>query len=97
MSIKATRPIADRIIVRPEHPEDVTPGGIVLPDAAQEGPTRGKVVAVGSGRMLESGSRVPMEVSEGDDVVFGAYGGVEIGIDGEQFVVLREAEVLYVC
>ena len=90
------RPIADRIVVKREDVSDVTPGGIVLPDAAQDKPTRGRVVAVGSGRLLDDGSRVAMEVNEGDTVVFSAYGGTEVEIGGEAFIVLRESDVLFV-
>lgn len=90
------KPIADRIVVKREAADEVTPGGIVLPDNAKDKPTRGRVVAVGSGRLLDDGTRCPMEVAEGDNVVFGAYGGTEVEIDGEELIVLRESDVLFV-
>ena len=74
----------------------MTPGGIVLPDASKDKPARGRVVAVGSGKLLDDGSRVAMEVADGDTVVFSTYGGTDVDIDGETFVVLRESDVLFV-
>jgi len=90
------KPIEDRIIVKRDAPQEETPGGIVLPEQAVDTPSRGTVVAVGPGRQLENGTRSTMEVNVGDMVVFGQYGGTNIEIGGEDFVVMRETEVLFV-
>ena len=90
------RPIADHIVVRPEEAADTTPGGIVLPDAAKDKQTRGLVVAVGIGQLRQDGSRADMEVAEGDTIVYTRYGGTEVDIDDETFVVIRESDVLLI-
>ena len=88
------RPLDDRVVVRPTEAEEVTSGGIVLPDSAQEKPQRGKVVAVGEGRLLESGSRGEPSVAVGDEVIYGKFGGADIEVDGEEVKILREGEIL---
>ncbi len=90
------KPLADRVVVEPIEEEVTTKGGIVLPDTAKEKPQRGKVIAVGSGKLLENGERVPLEVKEGDIVVFAKYGGTEIEIDGEEYIILSERDLLAV-
>ena len=90
------KPLADRVVVEPIEEEVTTKGGIVLPDTAKEKPQKGKVIAVGSGKLLESGERVPLEVKEGDVVVFAKYGGSEIEIDGNEYVILSERDLLAV-
>ena len=90
------RPLGDRLIVKRDEADEVTPGGIVLPDSSKELLHRGRVTAVGNGKRLENGSRQPMDVNEGDRIVFGTYAGTEIEIDGEPYVVLREDDVLLV-
>ena len=87
-------PLDDRIVVEPLEAEETTAGGIVLPDAAKEKPQRGKVVAVGPGRLLESGERCAVAVAVGDEVLFGKYGGTEIEVDGSEVKILRESDVL---
>ena len=87
-------PLDDRVVVQPTDAEETTAGGIVLPDAAQEKPQRGSVVAVGPGRLLESGERCSMSVGVGDEVLFGKYGGTEIEVDGEEVKILRESDIL---
>ncbi len=87
-------PLDDRIVVRPGEAEEKTAGGIVLPDAAKEKPQRGTVLAVGPGRLLDSGQRSPVSVEVGDQVLFGKYGGTEIEIDGEEVKILRESDIL---
>lgn len=87
-------PLDDRVVVEPMGAEETTAGGIVLPDAAQEKPQRGKVVAVGPGRLLESGERCAVSVEVGDEVLFGKYGGTEIEIDGQEIKILREGDIL---
>ena len=88
------RPLDDRVVVKVLDAEEKTDGGIVLPDTAKEKPSRGEVVAIGVGRLLESGDRAPMAVSKGDTVLFGRYSGNEIKISGKEHNVMRETEVL---
>ena len=90
------KPLGDRVVVKRIEEEPKTKGGIVLPDTAKEKPQKGKVIAVGTGRVLENGQRVPLEVKEGDIVVFAKYGGTEIEIDGEEYVILSERDRLAV-
>jgi chaperonin GroES len=88
------RPLDDNIIVKPAKAEEVTAGGIVLPDAAQEKPLKGEVVATGPGRMLKNGKRLEPNVKRGDNVMFGKYSGSDVKIDGVEHKILREAEIL---
>jgi len=90
------RPLDDRVLVRPEEAEEKTAGGIVLPDTAKEKPARGEIIAVGIGKLLENGTRVPMSLKVGDRVIYGKYSGSEIKIDGVAHNILRETEVLAV-
>ena len=90
------KPLGDRVVVKRIEEEPKTKGGIVLPDTAKEKPQKGKVIAVGTGRVLENGQRVPLEGKEGDIVVFAKYGGTEIEIDGEEYVILSERDLLAV-
>jgi chaperonin GroES len=87
------QPLGDRLIVRSIEAEDVTASGIVLPDTAKEKPQRGKVLAAGPGR-YEDGKRIPLDVTEGDEVIYSKYGGTEVKIDGEDLLILRESDVL---
>jgi chaperonin GroES len=87
-------PLDDRVVVRPNAAEEVTSGGIVLPDAAREKQQRGTVVAVGPGRLLDSGERSAPSVAVGDQVLFGKYGGTDIEVDGEEVKILRESDIL---
>ncbi len=88
------RPLDDRVIVEVSPAEETTAGGILLPDNAKEKPQRGKVVAVGPGKLLESGERGPLSVAVGDEVIFGKYGGTEIEVNGEEIKILRESDIL---
>lgn len=88
------RPVGDRVVVKPAAKEEVTKSGIVLPDTAKEKPQEGTVVAVGSGRLLENGERVALDVHEGDRVLFAKYGGTEFKLDGEELLVLKENDIL---
>ncbi|WP_457637842.1 co-chaperone GroES [Oceanithermus sp.] len=90
------KPLADRVVVEPIEEEVTTKGGIVLPDTAKEKPQKGKVIAVGSGKLLENGERVPLEVKKGDIVVFAKYGGTEIEIEGNEYIILSERDLLAV-
>ena len=88
------RTLDDRIVVQPLEAEETTAGGIVLPDSAQEKPQRGTVLAVGPGKLLDSGSRAELSVAVGDEVIYGKYSGSDIEIDGDEYKILRETEVL---
>ncbi|MBT3891131.1 MAG: co-chaperone GroES [Planctomycetaceae bacterium] len=88
------RPLDDRVVIRPAASEEVTAGGIVLPDSAKEKPQRGEVVAVGSGRLLESGDRASLSIEVGDIVIYGKFGGVDMEVNGEDVKILRESEIL---
>jgi chaperonin GroES len=90
------RPLGDRIVVKPGEEEEVTKGGIVLPDTAKKKPREGEVLAVGPGKVLENGERAPMEVSVGDIVIYSEYGGTMIEIGDEEYVILDEGSVLAV-
>lgn len=93
MAIKL-QPLADRVVVKPIEREEVTKGGIVLPDTVKERPQEGKVVAVGPGRISDDGKRINMDVKVGDIVVYTKYGGTEVKIDGEELMILRESDIL---
>jgi chaperonin GroES len=88
------KPLGDRLIVSVVEEEETTASGIVLPDTAKEKPQRGKVVAVGDGKLDEDGDRIPVDVDEGDEVLYSKYGGTEIEVEGEDLLVLRESDVL---
>lgn len=88
------RPLGDRIIVKGTSAREVSRGGIVLPDSAQEKPTEGEVVAVGPGRVLDNGQTAPIEVKAGDKIVYQKYGGTEVKVDGEDYIILRQDDVL---
>ena len=87
-------PLEDRIVVEPMEAEEKTRGGIVIPDTAKEKPQKGKVIAAGPGRILDNGKRAAVGVKKGDTVVYAKYGGAEIEIDGKDFIILRESDVL---
>jgi len=93
MAVKL-QPLADRLVVRPIEREEVTKGGIVLPDTAKEKPQEGEVLAVGPGRLSDDGKRIAMEVKVGDRVIYAKYGGTEIKIEDEELVILRESDIL---
>ena len=88
------RPLDDRVVIRPAESEEITAGSIVLPDSAKEKPQRGTVVAVGSGRLLESGDRAGLSLEVGDVVIYGKFGGTDIEVNGEDVKILREVEIL---
>jgi chaperonin GroES len=88
------RPLDDRVVVEPMEAEEMTAGGIVLPDAAQEKPQRGSIVAVGPGKLLDSGQRATLSVSVGDQVIFGKYAGSEVEVDGTDYKIMRESDIL---
>lgn len=88
------KPLGDRLVVKPLEDEEVTPSGIVLPETAKEKPQKGEVLAVGPGARDEEGKRIPMDVSEGDEILFAKYGGTEIKLNGDKLLILRESDVL---
>jgi chaperonin GroES len=93
MAVKL-QPLGDRVVVKPIEGEEVTRGGIILPDTAKEKPQEGKVLAVGPGRLSEDGKRIAMEVKVGDVVLYVKYGGTEVKIDGEELMILSEKDIL---
>ncbi len=88
------RPLHDRILVQRLEEEEKTKGGIIIPDTAKEKPIEGKVVAVGNGKLLENGEVKPLEVKVGDKVLFGKYAGTEVKIGGEEYLIMREDDIL---
>lgn len=88
------QPLGDRLIVEASEGEDVTAGGIVLPDTAQEKPQRGRVLAVGPGSLNEKGERVPLDVEAGGEIIFSKYDGTDVALEGEDYLILRESDVL---
>ena len=88
------KPLADRVLVKPIDEAEVTKGGIILPDTAKEKPQRGKVIAVGPGRLDDEGKRVPIEVKTGDKVLYDKYAGTEVKLDDEEYLILRESNIV---
>ena len=88
------RPLQDRIVVTRVEEETTTKGGIIIPDTAKEKPAEGKVVAVGNGKVADDGKRIALEIKTGDRILFGKYSGTEVKIDGEEFLIMREDDVL---
>ena len=88
------RPLADRILVKREEPNETVRGGIIIPDTAKEKPQEGKVISVGPGRLDESGKRIALEVKVGDRILMGKYAGTEVKIDGDEHIIMREDDVL---
>ena len=92
----ALKPLADRIVVKPLEAQEKTKSGIIVPDSAKEKPQEGKVIAVGTGRLLEDGVVKALEVKNGDRVLYGRYAGSEVTLDGNEYLILREEDVLAV-
>ena len=88
------QPLADRLVVKPSQKEEMTKGGIYLPDTAKEKPQEGEVVAVGPGKMTDDGKRIPIDLKVGDKVIYSKYGGSEIKIDDVEMIILRESDIL---
>jgi chaperonin GroES len=88
------RPLQDRILVKRVEEEEKTKGGIIIPDTAKEKPAEGKVMEVGKGKLDESGKRIPPEVKKGDRILFGKYSGTEVKIEGKEYLIMREEDVL---
>ena len=87
-------PLGDRVVIKPTPKEEVSKGGIVLPDTAKEKPQEGEIIAVGSGRLTEDGKRIAMEVKKGDKVIYSKYAGTEFKLDDEELVIMREGDIL---
>jgi len=90
------RPLADRVVIKPLEEEEKTAGGIILPDTAKEKPMRGRIVAAGKGKVDDSGKHVALEVKVEDTVLYGKYSGTDIKIDGEEYLIMRESDILAV-
>jgi chaperonin GroES len=90
------KPLADRILIKAFEEEEVKQGGIIIPDTAKEKPQKGEVISVGPGRLTDNGERLPMEVNAGDKVLYGKYAGSEVTIGDDQYIILRESDVLAV-
>ena len=88
------KPLRDRVIVRRLGEEEKTKGGIIIPDTAKEKPQEGEVVAIGSGKVLEDGKVIPLEIKKGDRVLFGKYSGTEVKVDGEELLMMKEDDIL---
>ena len=87
------QPLGERIMVKPMAQEEVSKGGIILPDSAKEKPQQGEVMAIGKGKLLETGQIIPMEVKVGDKVLYGKYSGTEIKLEGEEYLIIKESEI----
>ena len=96
LTVAEVGPLNDHVLVKPAEPEDKPLGGIILPDTAKEKAQQGEVIAVGLGRVLDSGARAPVSVKFGDRVLFGKYAGTEVKLDGDDYLILREDEILAV-
>jgi chaperonin GroES len=94
--MKTVRPLHDRLLVRRIEEKETAKGGIIIPDTAKEKPQEGQVLAVGNGKILDNGTKVPLDVKVGDKILFGKYSGTEIKLEGEEVLILREDEVLAV-
>ena len=88
------KPLDDRVVVKPLEAEEVKKGGIIIPDTAKEKPQEGEVVAVGPGRMSDTGKRIPVEVKKGDRILFGKYSGTEVTVNGKEYLIMRESDIL---
>jgi chaperonin GroES len=86
-------PLGDRVIVKPKAPEEVTKGGIILPDTAQEKPMEGEIIAVGNGKTDDTGKKIAMDLKVGDKVLYGKYSGTEVKLNDEEFLIMRESDV----
>lgn len=86
-------PLHDRVIVKASQPEEVTSGGIIIPDTAKEKPQQGEIIAVGQGKTAEDGKLIPMQLKAGDKVLYGKYSGTEVSVDGSDYLIMRESDV----
>ena len=94
MGAKKVKPLADRVVVQPLDEDEQMRGGLYIPDTAKEKPSQGKVVAVGPGKISDDGTRLDMDVSVGDKVLYGKYSGTDVTLDGQEYLILRESDIL---
>jgi chaperonin GroES len=94
MTTMKIRPLQDRILVKRLAEEEKTKGGIIIPDTAKEKPAEGKVVSVGNGKLGDDGKRIPLEIKKGDNILFGKYSGTEVTIEGKEYLIMREDDIL---
>jgi len=90
------KPLADRVLVKPQEEKEVKKGGIIIPDTAKEKPQMGEVIAMGPGKLSETGQRIAPEVKKGDRILYGKYSGTEVTVDGEEYLIMRESDILAV-
>ena len=90
------KPLDDRVVVKPASPEEKVQGGIIIPDTAKEKPQKGKVTAIGPGKVSDTGEKISMQVKVGDTVLYGKYSGTDVTIDGEDYLIIRESDILAV-
>jgi chaperonin GroES len=90
------KPLADRVIVKPLEAEEKTKGGIIIPDNAKEKPQKGEVISVGPGKIADNGTKITMELKKGDKVLYGKYSGTEVTVDGSDYLIMRESDILAV-
>ena len=88
------KPLEDRVVIKPALPDEKVQGGIIIPATAKEKPQRGEIIAVGPGKVSDSGQKIPMTVKKGDIVLYGKYSGTEVTVDGEDYLVVRESDIL---
>lgn len=88
------KPLSDRVVVKPASPDEKVQGGIIIPDTAKEKPQKGEIVAVGPGKISETGEKIPMSVKVGNTVLYGKYSGTEVTIDNEEYLIVRESDIL---
>lgn len=94
ISLEKIKPLADRVLVKPLEEEEVKRGGIIIPDTAKEKPQQGEVIAVGVGKRDDSGEKIKMEVKKGDRILYGKYSGTDVTIDGVDYLIMRESDIL---
>ncbi len=94
VSLEKIKPLADRVLVKPLEEEEVKGGGIIIPDTAKEKPQQGAVIAVGSGKVNDSGEKMKMEVKKGDKILYGKYSGTEVTVEGDDYLIMRESDIL---
>lgn len=90
------KPLEDRVVIKPLEADEMKKGGIIIPDTAKEKPQEGEVVAIGPGRLSDEGKRIPVEVKKGDRILYGKYSGTEVTIDGKEYLIMRESDILAV-
>lgn len=90
------KPLEDRVVIKPAPPDEKVQGGIIIPDTAKEKPQKGEIIAIGPGKVSDAGEKIPMTVKVGDTILYGKYSGTEVTIDGEEYLIVRESDILAV-